>query len=429
MNIFNNTLLNYKKYTQQQYLILQEFRRLNIRLSNEIIFNNNNNNYNDNLNINDGYIQIIPEGQKAFAWFIKDEKTEQPTCFILYVKGNTTFVEQIEIKKCIFDKSLCYSTQESIGTLIYVTIIQIPLDKTNNIIENTNTICFMTIEDIYIYKGKNTTFMNWEQKNNICISIFEMGDIAIKAYSNEFIIFGMPILINNIDNLFKYINNMNIKSYSISIILYKKYTAIRNSFNLSKQFIIFNENNKQTNIVQPLLNNIINTKINIINTKINNQHNNQQNYQQNYQHNNQHNNQQNYQYNYQHNYQQNNKINNQQKNKINNQQNNKYNNKINKIEIFEVCADIQNEIYHLYNNNNEWIDYACIPDIKTSFYMNSLFRKIKENNNLDALEESDDEEEFNDIRNDKYVFLDRKIKMQCIMHKRHHRWVPLIINK
>ena len=35
--------------------------------------------------------------------------------------------------------------------------------------------------------------------------------------------------------------------------------------------------------------------------------------------------------------------------------------------------------------------------------MNTLFRNIKENQNLDALEESDDEEEFENISLDKFV--------------------------
>ena len=41
-----------------------------------------------------------------------------------------------------------------------------------------------------------------------------------------------------------------------------------------------------------------------------------------------------------------------------------------------------------------YYDIACIPDYKTSVMMNSLFRDIKENRNLDFLEESDSEEEF-----------------------------------
>ena len=45
--------------------------------------------------------------------------------------------------------------------------------------------------------------------------------------------------------------------------------------------------------------------------------------------------------------------------------------------------------------------------------MNELFRNIKENSNLDLLEESDDEEEFENVNPDKYVYLEilKKIKI------------------
>jgi hypothetical protein len=57
--------------------------------------------------------------------------------------------------------------------------------------------------------------------------------------------------------------------------------------------------------------------------------------------------------------------------------------------------------------------------------MNKLFRNIKENNNLDALEESDDEEEFQDSREDKYVYLDRSFKMNCEYNHKFKRWIPV----
>ena len=41
--------------------------------------------------------------------------------------------------------------------------------------------------------------------------------------------------------------------------------------------------------------------------------------------------------------------------------------------------------------------------------MNSLFRNIKENRNLDLLEESDDEEEFENTSLDKFVDLDKEL--------------------
>jgi hypothetical protein len=57
--------------------------------------------------------------------------------------------------------------------------------------------------------------------------------------------------------------------------------------------------------------------------------------------------------------------------------------------------------------------------------MNKLFRNIKENNNLDAIEESDDEEEFEDSKHDKYVYLDRSYKISCDYNHKFKRWVPI----
>ena len=70
-----------------------------------------------------------------------------------------------------------------------------------------------------------------------------------------------------------------------------------------------------------------------------------------------------------------------------------------------------------------------IPNYSTSVMMNNLFRDIKENNNLDTLEESDDEEEFENISKDKYVYLEKSYKLRCVYNKKFQRWVPLTIAK
>jgi hypothetical protein len=57
--------------------------------------------------------------------------------------------------------------------------------------------------------------------------------------------------------------------------------------------------------------------------------------------------------------------------------------------------------------------------------MNSLFRYIKENNNLDSLEESDDDEEFENNNIDKYVYLDKSYKMVCQFNNKFKKWVPI----
>jgi hypothetical protein len=96
--------------------------------------------------------------------------------------------------------------------------------------------------------------------------------------------------------------------------------------------------------------------------------------------------------------------------------------------IFKITADIEPDIYNLFIYNNgieEYYDIAFVPDYKTSVMMNHFFRKIKENDNLDAIEESDDDEDFQDSREDKYVYLDRSFNMTCEYNNKFKRWVPI----
>lgn len=100
--------------------------------------------------------------------------------------------------------------------------------------------------------------------------------------------------------------------------------------------------------------------------------------------------------------------------------------------IFAVKADIQNDVYHLYVKNKlnmlERYAIAMIPNFKTSVYMNNIFRKIKENNNLDALEESDDEDEFENIKEDKFVNLNKCVHMECSYNAKFNKYVPICIS-
>jgi hypothetical protein len=97
--------------------------------------------------------------------------------------------------------------------------------------------------------------------------------------------------------------------------------------------------------------------------------------------------------------------------------------------IFQAKADIQSDIYHLFiygkNNAVVYYDVAYIPNYKTSVFMNKIFRKIKENTNLDNIEESDDEEEFEDVSVDKYVDLTKVACIECIFNKKFRRWTPV----
>jgi len=97
--------------------------------------------------------------------------------------------------------------------------------------------------------------------------------------------------------------------------------------------------------------------------------------------------------------------------------------------LFQVMADVQYDIYHLYaaglNGAFVYYDVAYIPNYKKSVFMNGLFRNIRENRNLDYIEESDDEEEFENMREDKYVDLKKKLVIECSFHTKFKRWVPI----
>jgi len=104
-------------------------------------------------------------------------------------------------------------------------------------------------------------------------------------------------------------------------------------------------------------------------------------------------------------------------------QNIKFENTQNFIVKAKISADIY-ELYQKINNELQFFDYAFIRDYKTSVFMNNIFRNIKENRNLDALEESDDEEEFENISADKYVFLDKIVTINCVYNNRFKKWIP-----
>ena len=91
---------------------------------------------------------------------------------------------------------------------------------------------------------------------------------------------------------------------------------------------------------------------------------------------------------------------------------------------FIIRPDAQNDIYYVLRSNDEPIlpntMIAHIPNYKTSVMMNSIFRNIKENRNLDALEESDDEnEELVPL-----VDLNKCVRMACTFNSRFKRWQP-----
>jgi hypothetical protein len=122
-----------------------------------------------------------------------------------------------------------------------------------------------------------------------------------------------------------------------------------------------------------------------------------------------------------------------------------------KTNVFYVMADLQYDIYYLYTENPTHLSkqnvnlpspsqatekpsnftersvekLAYIPNIKTSIFMNNIFRKIRENKNIDFIEESDEEDNFENTAEDKFVDLKKIVIMECVFHNKFKKWVPV----
>lgn len=101
--------------------------------------------------------------------------------------------------------------------------------------------------------------------------------------------------------------------------------------------------------------------------------------------------------------------------------------------VFNVTADPQLDLYHLYAyggpNNAVYCGLAGVQSFKTSIFMNKLFRRIRENENLDLAEESEDDEDFENTDTNKYVNLDTILQIECVFNQKHKKWIPVRLSK
>lgn len=257
----------------------------------------------------------IPMGKKSYIWFTYYK--DKPICFILELTINKNGIYSISSEVACFNEELCLGN----GTIFYGT--HSIINKYNNFI----------IEDIYFYKGKSVIKYNVLNRLNIIKEILD-NYLNSQIFTENQIIFSLPIINNNLNLLNKTIENSCI---------YKVYNILQKS----------------------LYNNYVN-EIRYYNSQ--------------------------------------------------------------KI-ILNVSADNQQDIYNLYTNNLEFVGNACINDYKTSVMMNKIFRNIKENERLDSLEESDDDEEYENINPDKYIINKGFVKMECIFNKKFRKWIPIKISK
>jgi len=318
------------------------------------------------------FVLAIPEGTKYFAWFTTYKA--QNVCVLLEISENKKICN-IQIA------STCFHNQLSYGTIFYGTLF-----KHNNA-------SFFCTEDIFYYKGKDISRNTFLSKLELFRHIFST-EIKQLSYTPNNIVFGLPLISSSYSEL---ITAVDLLSYQIKYIQFKYAqrscaTITNMKYNCSSSI---DHESKTPPPKTPSANSIATQGVQSLT------------------------------YGSQHTYQ-------------NNRNNpSSYTTKQlysspkldSKREIvFKVKPDIQNDIYnlHLFDNNVEsFHEVAYITDYKTSVMMNKLFRNIKENQNLDALEESDDEEEFQNEEFDKFVHLDREFNMVCTYNFKYRKWMPI----
>jgi len=285
---------------------------------------------------------------------------DQMTCFILEL--DTKNKRQIKNIKII---NSCFSQSLSYGTIFYGTIFY-----------HMNS-PFFSIEDIFIYKGARVSNLDINDKINKICSILK-NDIKQIAYNNYFLVFGLPIIAKSNKDLE---SSLQLIQYKISVIKYYNSSKSTSHYVLPfEKYVNGLEEKNIDTILGPKIERNTDEKIERIiemNTYVERKKDIERKYEK-------------------HSY----------------------------GKIFICKPDIQNDIYHLYTPDNQYVGLAAIPDYKTSIMMNKLFRIIKENNDLDALEESDDEEEFENSNVDKFVYLDRSYKMVCNFNNKFKKWIP-----
>jgi hypothetical protein len=338
--------------------------------------------------LSDVYV-IIPKGKKYFVWFT--HRNRKNICVFLEI-GYQNKILNIFYRHVSFEDVLSY------GTIFYGTLF-----KTRQENSDKKNICsseIFSVEDIFYYKGDDISHYTYHNKLNVIKNIFDTKLRYNMAFCSNGIIFGLPVMTTDFTEAYDKATELPYSVYSIQY----KYFEDKGSSHPFTEFYNFN-NNSVGAINGSATGATGATTAN--NMGMNRSNNNSENYMMHV-------------------------------NKYNDKPltyNEPTKQKITSNEIYKeffIKPDLQNDIYYLYQTSTTNFDViskeiAHIPDYKTSVLMNTLFRNIKENSNLDSLEESDEEEEFENIQIDKFVDLNKIIKMRCIFNYKFKKWVPVSI--
>ena len=339
-------------------------------------------------------VSAIPCGIKGFCWIYNDMITNQPVIEIIPINNKSSTQTIHSFKKyngTNIHPKLTYGGIE--GTILYGTLYD--YHPTHH---KTNTPYQMFfIEDIFYFKGNYVSYQNWNDKFIIYKDIFT-NYISQTINTIHFI---LPFMCSHITQLIDAYNNHKIP-YDIDTIQYKKWKSVKcsqyNTLDYFKNKYIRNNihyphpppppHSHSPPLTQSHSPSLTQTQSHS-QTQYKPQTQSQSQYKSQY----------------------------------------KQSGGGGRI-LFWVKPDLKDDIYHLYKskecNKENYAGLALIPNYITSVKMNSIFRTIKENKNLDTLEESDDEDEFENINDNKFVNVDKCESIYFLWNSKFHKYYPIL---
>jgi hypothetical protein len=336
-------------------LLLERFPKNNIKFPQN---NNSNNLLFDNFA---KYFVLKPKGKRSYLWFTYYKK--ELLCILIIQNSKNISNENNEFYKINinYDNTLCYN-----NVLLQVIYFKKNINNTTNnkkldnekLVnkkldnEKNNIIHYFVIDNVlnYNYYKSYIERNDYNQNFTYKMSLFSKILPCLNNLENNNIIIKLPIILDNNNEIFKLIYNLDYELYSISV--YSDYKYLGN--------FIFNNNLG------------------------------------------------------------------------NNNNNNNNSNKL--LATFRISPTINQDLYNLFisngtESNEMFYDLALIDSYKTSVFMNKLFRYIKENRNLDYLEESDEEEEFENIDENKFTNINKSLLIECEYNYKFKKWMPRKISK
>ena len=90
-----------------------------------------------------------------------------------------------------------------------------------------------------------------------------------------------------------------------------------------------------------------------------------------------------------------------------------------------VRCESSHDTYSFYDERTKTRKTLCVPTFQNSVMLNSIFRNYKENSNLDTMEESDSDDDFEDMSDDKYSRVGEERSISCMYNNELSGWVGL----